>query len=176
MKAQFWSFDIIFAMVIFMFTLVILSFVWYNIGNQLTTASSLGGALAQLQLQTLSNILMSPGTPTDWESWVNATNTLTWNNVSIGLGTGMGNSISPSKVATLMAMSNYNYQDSKSVLGVSYNYYITISSQNMHITLGRNPQYGNPTSVQVESQSVFINGEPANMQVLLWTNTTFGIG
>ncbi len=176
MKAQFWSFDIIFAMIIFVFTVLILSYVWYNIGNQLSSASGFGITSIQTQLQSLNTRISNPGTPANWESQINTTNTVTWTNVSVGLGTGQTNVISYPKVAALVAMSNYKYQSTKALLGISYEYYITISNQDLNITIGRNPQKWNTTSIQVATKNVFINGVPANMRIELWTNTTFGIG
>lgn len=176
MKAQFWSFDIIFAMVIFVFTVLILSYVWYNISNQISSASGFGITSIQTQLQSLNTRILNPGTPVNWESQINTTNTITWNNVSVGLGTGQTNVISYPKIAALEGMSNYNYQSTKAVLGIGYDYYIIISNQNLNITIGKNPQEGNAMSIQIATKNVFINGVPANMRIELWTNTTFGIG
>ncbi len=177
MKSQFWSFDIIFAMVIFVFTIIILSYVWYNIGNQLTLASGFDAVIIQTQLQSLNARITSPGSPVDWESTVTATNSLTWGNVSIGLGTGQANNLAYWKIGTLESMSNSNYQATKALLGISYDYYITLSSPNYQIAIGRNPVNSatKTTSIQVATKSVFINGVPANMKIILWTNTTFGV-
>ena len=38
MKMQFWSFDVIFAIVIFSVAITILAFTWYDINNQLSLA------------------------------------------------------------------------------------------------------------------------------------------
>ncbi len=174
MKAQFWSFDIVFATVIFVLSVVILAYAWLNISGQFAIASSNSGSDMQMQLNTLSSRLTEPGAPQSWNSEVNATNTATWSNISIGLGTGAYEALSAAKIMSLAAMSNYNYQDTKEMLGVGYDYYIVIQGDNYHISMGSSPASG-ATSVLVSTTPVIINDRPVRMQVMLWTNTSFGV-
>jgi hypothetical protein len=127
LKAQFWSFDVIFAMVIFTIALTILGFTWYSVNNQLSLTYGSGSILAQLQTHTLAQNIMSTGYPTSWYSIVNTTNSLTWSNVSVGLALAPTSSnLSISKIYALSAMTSNNYQATKQELGVGYDYYVTI--------------------------------------------------
>ena len=178
MKAQFWSFDVIFAMAIFSSALMLISFVWLGVSGQFSLSYSLGSQIMQAQVQSLQSRILTPGTPSNWNSAVNVIDSSTWNNVSVGLGTGVGSQLSQNKLMDLMAMSNYNsidYQATKSLLGVGYDYYIIINATNYTIKLGMPPYKYNPYAVVVSKQSAFLNGAPATMQVMLWTNKTFGV-
>ncbi len=81
MRAQFWSFDVIFAVVIFGTALVLLTFVWTSISNQYSLSYGLGSANLQAQLQSLQNRILGPGTPSNWNSVLNVSNTMTWSNI-----------------------------------------------------------------------------------------------
>ncbi len=178
MRAQFWSFDIIFAMVIFGASLVILTFVWVNISSQYALSYGLGIQTLQAQLQSLQQRLLLTGVPTTWDNIVNASNTTTWTNISIGLGNGKGNRLSLKKIMTLMAMSNYNtttYQASKALLGIGYDYYIIINGTNETMAMGLPPYNSNPYAIQIARQSGVLNGIPVRIQVIVWTNKTFGV-
>ena len=176
MKGQFWSFDIIFAMVIFVFAVVILTFVWYNVSNQLSLSSGSGIEGLQYQAQSLGDTLLSAVYPASWPAFVNISNTDTWVNFTAGIGTGNGNRISTQKMMELVAMSNYNYEATKSVLGVGYDYYIKITGNGLGIGIGLNPFNNRAASIQVVTKPVVIGNQTAQMQVMVWTNTTFGIG
>jgi hypothetical protein len=179
MKAQFWSFDVIFAIIIFCLALSLVTFVWLGITNQFSLSYGMGTQTMQAQLQSMQSRITGTGIPANWNAAVNVINPTTWNNISIGLGTGIGSQLSQSKIMTFMAMSNYNtttYQATKSLLGIGYNYYILINSTNYTIKLGLAPYSLNPYSIMVAKQSAFLNGVPVTMQLLLWTNKTFGVG
>jgi hypothetical protein len=178
MKAQFWSFDIVFAIVIFGIALVLLTFVWTSISNQYSLSYGMGSANLQAQLQSLQNRLLGTGTPSNWNSAVNVSNTLTWSNVSIGLGTGNGTALSQGKVMTFLAMSGHNataYQATKPLLGVGYEYYIVLYGSNMTMSLGMSPYRTTPTEMQVATQSATLNGAPVTIRIMVWTNKTFGV-
>ena len=176
LKAQFWSFDVIFAMVIFILALSILGFTWYGVNNQLSIGYSSSSTVAQLQAHSLAQNLLSPGVPANWQSVVSVTNTLTWANVSTGLGTSYsGSNLSASKLYTLMAMAGYNYQATKYELGISYDYYITIYSGTININIGRNPANYGALTEYVEKRSAFLGGTPITLQVIVWTNSSLAI-
>ncbi len=178
MKAQFWSFDVIFAMIIFGSALIILTFVWVNVSSQYNIAYGFGLQTMQAQLQSLQTRILEPGSPSDWNSAVNVIDVGTWQNVSIGLGSGSGSAISQDKIITLMAMANYNsitYQATKPLLGVGYDWYIEINYSNTSIGMGLYPYTRNPYAVQVARQSAVLNGVPVKMQIFLWTNESFGV-
>ena len=178
MRAQFWSFDGIFAMVIFVTAIVLLILVWNNLSGQFSLAYGFGVVTMQAQLQSLQNRIVTQGTPANWNSFVNVSKPSTWSNISIGLGAGSGASLSTSKIMTFMAMSDCNtitYQATKPLLGVGYDYYITISGGNTTLAFGVPPYSYRATSIQVARQSVVVNGVPATMQIIVWTNKTFGV-
>jgi hypothetical protein len=175
-KAQFWSFDVIFAMVIFILALTILGFTWYGVNNQLALGYSGGATVAQVQAHSLAQSLLSPGSPTNWQSVAVPANTATWTNVSVGLGTSYsGSNLSASKLYALMAMASQNYQATKYALGVSYEYYISIYGGSIDINIGRNPASHGALSTYVEKRGAFLGGTPVTMQVDIWTNTTLAI-
>lgn len=176
LKAQFWSIDVIFAVIIFSIALTILGFTWYNVNNQLALAYGSGAIIAQLQVHTLAQNLLSPGSPPGWIGMVNTTNTVTWANVSIGLSQAPSSSnISISKLYTFISMSNNNYQATKQELGVGYDYYITIVGGQFNITAGSNPATNGALTVYVERRNAILSGTPVTLTVIVWTNTPLAI-
>ncbi|MCW6159864.1 MAG: hypothetical protein LVQ95_02130 [Candidatus Micrarchaeales archaeon] len=175
-KGQFWSIDVIFAIVIFTVAITILSFTWYNVNTQLSVAIGGGSIIAQLQAHMLADNIFSTGTPPSWQSVVNTTNTSTWKNISIGLGSAPGSTnISTSKLYTFVAMASYNYQATKQKLGVGYEYEIIINGSAINITIGRNPNANGALTTFVEKRSAFLGGNPVNVEVLVWTNSTLAV-
>lgn len=178
MKAQFWSFDVIFAMVIFGTALALLTFAWSSISGQLANTYGLGLQSMQAQLSNLQNRILAQGTPQNWNSQINISDTGTWNNVSIGLGTGQGSQLSLQKIYELAAMTNHNetsYQATKQLIGVGYDYYITVQTQNFTLAMGSYPFDKNPYAVQTTTKSAVLDGMPATIQIMVWTNETFGV-
>lgn len=173
-KSQFWSFDLVFAIVIFTMAMTIIGVEWSNINSQLSIGYSNNANLMQIQAQTLGRSIMSAGSPSDWESTVNPTNASTWP-VGIGIGTGDGSHISPGKLAALEAMASSNYPATKQALGVSYQYYIEIYNGNLNITVGRNPALLNALTIDTAVSNGYIDSDQVTVKVLVWTNTTFGI-
>ncbi|MDE1854776.1 MAG: hypothetical protein KGH57_00435 [Candidatus Micrarchaeota archaeon] len=179
MKAQFWSFDVIFAMIIFGSALILLTFVWVNVSSQYNAAYGYGIQTMQAQLQSLQSRILTQGVPSNWNSVVNVTNTSTWSNVSVGLGTGAGGQLSQGKIAALVAMTSYNtitYEATKPLMGVGYDYYITINSGSFTVAMGLYPYTRNPYALQVARQSAVLNGMPVSVQIIIWTNKSFGVG
>ncbi|MGC8586124.1 MAG: hypothetical protein ACP5K5_01085 [Candidatus Micrarchaeia archaeon] len=179
MKAQFWSFDVIFSIVIFSVAITVLAFTWYQINSQLSIAYGNGAMIMQMQASALASTLLSPGSPSNWNSYVNTTNASTWSGISIGIGTNTS-SIDPNKLYTLMSMANYNYQATKQALGVGFDYYISITGQTsrggaLNISIGENPGTHRALTVYVEKRSSYIDGMPVQVVIELWTNTPFGV-
>ncbi len=178
LKAQFWSFDVIFAVVIFSFAITILAFTWFNINSQLSIGYGNGSGIMQLQLQSLTQSLMSTGVPSNWQSTVNTLNTKTWSSTSIGLVSSQGSyALAPGKVYTFASMSNRNYQATKQALALGFDYYITIRSNSnigsgINMSIGSNPFSKGALTIYVNNVQATMNGVPVTMQVILWTNTT----
>jgi hypothetical protein len=176
MRGQFWSFDVIFGLVIFGIAISILMYVWFTISSQFAVTNSYGIEGMQLDLQSLQAALLSQGSPSSWSSEVTVSNTLTWSELSIGLLNSSETGLSPQKIATLEGMSNANYPATKQLLGVAYDYFITIKTGSTDIQIGSNPADYNATAEQVATTPVTVSGRQAEMQVIVWTNTSFGIG
>jgi len=175
-KAQFWSFDLIFAIVIFTVALTILAYTWYNIDNQLSLSYGSGSEIMQFEAQVLTERILTPGTPADWNGFINSSNSSTWKDISIGLTTSYNSStISPQKVYSFMAMANSDYQATKSDMGIGYDYYIIISGKDINATIGENPEQHNAlTSYVYKTRAVFGN-EPVLVKVIVWTNEPIAI-
>jgi hypothetical protein len=178
LKSQFWSFDVIFAIVIFSFAITILAFTWFNISNQLSLGYGNGTGIMQLQLQSLSQEVFSPGIPANWQSTIDTTNPSTWSGVVVGLSSSQGSySLSPGKVYALASMADYNYQATKQVLDLGFDYYITIKSNSnigsgINISIGSSPFNKGALTIYVDNAEGTMNGVPVRVQMLLWTNTT----
>ncbi|MEM3841285.1 MAG: hypothetical protein QXN59_01150 [Candidatus Micrarchaeaceae archaeon] len=168
---QFWSFDVIFAIVIFTIAMTILAFTWYNINSELAISAGGGATIMQLQAQVLAQSLMSPGYPAHWYSQINISNPSTWQGISLGIGASNGTGISSRKLYTMIAMANLDYGVTKQLLGVGYNYYIMIYNNQINITIGPNPSAGNALTTDVVNKYGYINGQPVKIKIIVWTNT-----
>lgn len=179
MRAQFWSFDIIFAIVIFSVALTLLVYTWYDVNSQLSLVYGNGATIMQLELQSLSRGILEQGVPAYWNSVVNTSNTSTWSGISVGLAAGPHTTeLSESKIYTLMAMASTStgYQNTKQVLGIGYDYYIAITGGGLNITVGENPSTHGALSTFVNSEQAFLGSTPVNVEVEVWTNQPFGVG
>lgn len=179
MKGQFWSIDMIFAIVIFSGGIILLSIVWFGINSQFASSYSDTIGIMQTQLDSLVSRLQAPGSPADWNSAISISSPGTWENVSMGFGSSSDpGTMSLSKIFALEAMSSTSYQSTKQGLGIGFDYYITILSPGAYnISIGLSPFSNNATSIQTATVPVVLStGQPASMRVIVWTNTTFGVG
>ncbi len=174
-KAQFWSIDVIFSIVIFTVALTLLAYTWYNINNQLALSYSDGSTVMSIQAYTISGTLMTPGYPTNWQNDVNLSDSESWDDLSIGLLKNGSNQISNSKLYTFIAMANSNYQATKTSLGASYNYYVVIRGNGINIKIGRNPSLYNATSVVRQTSSAMLNNLQVSVIVETWTNGNLAV-
>lgn len=176
-KAQFWSFDIVFAMVIFMSAITILAITWLNISNQLSISNGGIITLMQLQAQQVGQNLASQGTPGNWYSLVNASLPSTYSNIAAGLASSQGSSsLSSQKLYTLLSMVNENYSDAGLAFGATYDYYIIIKGGPFNITMGRNPITNGAVTTFINKRSAFINGIPVTISVYLWSSSSSAAG
>lgn len=179
MRAQFWSFDIIFAIVIFSVALTLLTYTWYNINSQLSLAYGNGATVMQIEQQSLASTLLTPGSPSYWNSEINTSNASTWTGISVGLANNPDSGIlSPAKVYALMAMASTTtgYQQTKQVLGIGYDYYIVIKGGSLNITIGENPNTNGALTTYTSTSRAFLGGVPVAVQVDVWTSQSFGVG
>jgi hypothetical protein len=175
-RAQFWSFDVLFAIVIFMAAITILALAWFNISNELALSNGGASYIMQLQSQAVAQNLVSAGSPADWQSIINPSSPATWGSIGAGLATLQGSqTLSPAKVYALQSMVNYNYSDAGPVLGTTYNYYIIINSSSFNITMGRNPTTNNAVTTFLNKKSAFINGVAAQITVFIWSGSVSSV-
>jgi hypothetical protein len=179
MKAQFWSFDAVFAIVIFVAIVTVITFVWLGLTDQLSTNTSSTALIMQTQQQTLMSTILTIGSPANWESTISLTNSITWSYVSVGLASAPGSSsLSTDKIMALATFANSNvtdYQASKASLGVSYEYYITIKGSNYNLSIGLNPNTNNALTVYTGTESAIVEGNPALVSVTVWSNQLVGV-
>jgi hypothetical protein len=172
-KAQFWSFDLVFAMIIFMAAITILAITWLNISNQLSVSNGGIATLMQLQAQQIGKNLVSQGNPGNWDSVVNSSLPSTYSNIAAGLASSQGSSsLSSQKLYTLLSMVNNNYSEAGLTFGATYDYYIIINGGPFNITMGRNPITNGAVTTFISTRSAFINGIPVIIKVYLWSSST----
>ncbi len=179
MKAQFWSFDVIFAIVIFSVALTLLTYTWYDVNSQLSLSYGNGATIMQIEQQSLASTLLTPGSPSYWNSEINTSNESTWQGIGVGLANSSGSTVlSPAKVYALAAMASTpaGYQQSKQVLGVGYEYFITIRGGSLNITIGENPETNGALTTYTSTGHAFLGGVPVAVQVDIWTSQPFGVG
>jgi hypothetical protein len=163
--------DMIFAIVIFSIAILLLTYAWFSISQQFSITYTNTLSNMQTNAQQLSNRLVTTGSPASWYYSMDPSNLSTWTNMSIGFAEINGSALSSAKIAKLEAASQVNYQASKQLLGVNYNYYIQIYSPQLYnYTIGLNPSLYNATTVVVSSTPIIMdNGVPATLKVILWT-------
>ena len=144
--------------------------------DQLNVAYAGSSVIMQLQAQTVAQGLLSPGSPLGWSSQINLTEPGSWINesVSVGLGTGKTGNLSSQKIYTLISMASTNYQATKEVLGISYDYDILIRSGAVNVSIGEPPGQFAAKTIYVQKENVIVNGVPGVLTVLIWTNTPLG--
>ena len=167
----------VFAMIVFTVAVIILSTVWAKSNSEFSVISGFGVGNMQQQLLGLEQRILTPGSPSNWNSFISVNSISQWDNISVGLGAGNSSIVSSQKVIELMAMSNTNYQATKQSMGVGYDYYITIFSPNQYnVSIGENPITNNAVAIQTAVIPVVLdNGVAGTMRISVWTNTTFGV-
>jgi hypothetical protein len=180
-KAQIWSIDLVFALVVFGFTITLLTATWAKLSNDISVSRSGPIAVLALQTKSFSDTLMSPGYPQNWYSTVNTVNTSTWSGVVPGIiSSSSPGVISPPKLYSLIALSAYSPRATESLFGNGYNYFVQITgganSGWTNITIGTNPLKAGATDIYVVQRSATLNGAPVSVNIMLWTNSTAGAG
>lgn len=173
MKSQIWSMDLIFSVVIFSFTITVLGIIWLHISNGLVTSYGNTQGVMYMQAGAMSDVLLSPGAPADWQSTIAVTNSLSWTGIAPGIEVVAGQpQISLPKLYALMSMANYNYTATKSLFGIGNDYYVTITSPGPgigNITIGKNPSSYNASTVFVDRRSATLDGSPVWVDIVIWS-------
>lgn len=154
-KGQFFSYDAIVAGVLFILLLTIL----YNYWNSLRTAVSVRIDDSSRIALSVSNVLLTPGYPLDWNSS---------NFNQIGLAEDYNTiKLSEAKVSNLSLISYVNYELMKEKLGVGpYEIYIKIGDEG----IGNSPL--NPTSKVTVTRPAIYKGSLNNISVTIWSGAS----
>jgi hypothetical protein len=180
LKLQIWSLDLIFAVVIFSFTVTIVAVAWLHISNGLSSSYGNSQGIIYLQSTAMSDTLLSTGAPADWVSIVNTTNSLSWRGLAPGIITAPGQSqISPAKLYALESMVSTNYTATKPLFGLGNDYYIIIGSPGKgiaNITIGHNPSAYNASTIYVNKRSAVLYGSTVPITIMVWSNSTSDAG
>jgi hypothetical protein len=179
-KGQIWSMDLIFAIVIFSFTITTIGVAWLHISNGISTSYSSGQGLMYIQSSAMVDTLLSQGFPVDWSSTINSTMASSWKGVVPGIENAAGQpQISGPKLYAFMSMASSNYTATKALFGIGSDYYIVISSPGGgigNITIGHNPLLFNASTILVSRRSAVLAGSPIWVNVEVWTNSSAGAG
>ncbi len=122
-KGQVWSYDILTAVVVFIITFAFLIFFWWSVTTLTTEPRPEGLALGA---RDISDALLSPGNPEDWNTVVDPGDAGTWGAISLlGMGEEFGSQeISIDKASKLVQMDATNYTALKAKLRINYNFYV----------------------------------------------------
>lgn len=174
-RGQFWSFDVLFALIIFVAAVTILAVAWLDVSSGLAIATGGVSYIMQLQSQTVAQNLLSSGSPDNWPSLINPTAPATWGSVGVGLASSLGSaSLSPAKIYALQSMASYNYTAAGPEIGTTYNYYIMITTSVANITIGRNPA-GSAVTTFIARRSALLNGVSAQVVVYIWSGSVSSV-
>jgi hypothetical protein len=183
-KGQVWSYDLIVASIIFITAMAILAYFWWSAR---TNMSENKDAIIRESLK-VSDVLMSPGIPSNWNTLVNISNQSTWSNVQqIGLAESWTNqSLSLDKVYKLTNMSIINYSYVQSKVRSSYDFYLEFKFRNTSNNNLEQPVLMNNTAlvagivysnlakaIAKEDRIVVLNNSIVIMRLSLWSNSNF---
>lgn len=155
-KAQAWGFDLIVATGIFIFGIIV--FFLYTINYPTGEQERLDDLAYEGNI--IADSLLSVGYPTNWTSMTVS---------KIGLLT--DRVIDQNKVEELYSLANANYQRTKSLFGVKYNYFINFSES---IEISSNPIEGiglipqnHANNIKISRVSIYKN-KPVTIEVQVW--------
>lgn len=182
-KGQVWSYDLIVGSLLFVLAMAILAFFWWSVQTNMAENKD---AIIRDSIK-VTDVLMSPGIPPNWDQLVNLSNQTTWSSVQqIGLADSWGNSsLSINKIYALYNMSVTNYSYSQSLIRSNYNYYLLFAFRNTSnsnleqpvLMNGTNLTAGfayNDTIVKALSRVdriVVYNNSIVIMRLYLWSNS-----
>jgi hypothetical protein len=133
-KGQVWSYDLIVGSIIFVIAMGILAFFWWSARTNISENKDAMVA----ESAKVSDVLMSPGIPANWNMLVKLTDQSTWANVQqIGLAEDWGSNIlSIDKLYKFTNMSLLNYPAVKSKIRSRYNFYMELKLRNNSVEVG----------------------------------------
>jgi hypothetical protein len=183
-KGQVWSYDLIVASTIFVMAMAVLAFFWWGVRTNMSEDKE---AIIRESF-TVSDLLMSPGIPQNWNTLVNLSNQSTWSNVQqLGLAESWTNSsLSIDKVYKLLNMSSVNYSTVQNNIRSPYNFYIQLILLNTSNNNAEQPVLMNQTAIIAgipyndatvqaiarDDRVVVYNNSIVIMRLYLWSNST----
>ena len=123
-----WSYDLIVASIVFITAMAILAYFWWSARTNMSEDKE---AIIRESFK-VSDALMSPGFPANWNTLVDPNDQSTWSNVQqIGLAESWANqSLSIDKVYKLAEMSFNNYSYTQSKVSPNYEFYLEFKFRN----------------------------------------------
>lgn len=187
-KGQVWSYDLIVASIIFVAAMAILAYFWWSARTNMSEDKE---AIIRESLK-VSDVLMSPGIPANWNTLVDLSDQTTWSNVQqIGLANSWTNpSLSIDKVYKLVNMSITNYSYTQTLIRSNYNFYMEFKFRNTsnsnleqpvlmnneNITAGIDPTVGNTAltvkAVARDDRIAVYDNSIVIMRLYLWSDST----
>lgn len=183
-KGQVWSYDLMMSSILFVIAMGILAFFWWSARTNMTEEKDTM-TLASIKV---ADTLVSPGSPTDWQSSIDVNNQSTWSDIQqIGLGRSWSdtdsNVISTDKLYSFQMMSFNNYSFTKSRLNSQYDYYIQFIIHNgngsdqmlklngLDLWVGRPFNEITARMIAKTDRVVVYNHSLVIMRVLLWSES-----
>jgi hypothetical protein len=185
-KGQVWSYDLIIASIIFVLAMAVLSFFWWSIR---TNMSENKAAIVRESL-TISDVLMSPGIPENWNVGVDPNDPSTWSNVQqLGLAKSWDNkSLSVDKVYKMTIMSALNYSFVQNEIRSHYNFYVNVTFRNTSngnleqpvllngtttpITMGNMYNLITVKTIAMDDRIAVYNNSIVIIRLYLWSDST----
>ena len=183
-KGQVWSYDLIIGSILFVIAMGILAFFWWSARTNMSEQKD----VLILESIRVADSLVSPGSPTDWETHVNLNDQNTWDDVQqIGLvqswNDNESNILSNCKVYNFRMMSFANYSLTKTKLRSRYDFYIQFiihnanGSDQMATYSGSDLWIGKPfneqtvKSIAKTDRLIVYNHSLVFMRVYIWSDS-----
>jgi hypothetical protein len=168
--------------------MAILAYFWWSARTNMSEDKE---AIIRESLK-VSDVLMSPGIPANWNTLVDLSDQTTWSNVQqIGLANSWTNpSLSIDKVYKLVNMSITNYSYTQTLIRSNYNFYMEFKFRNTsnsnleqpvlmnneNITAGIDPTVGNTAltvkAVARDDRIAVYDNSIVIMRLYLWSDST----
>lgn len=171
-KGQFFSYDAIVSVVIFLLAIGLLITYWWSV----TGVMGLERERIQKEAISLSDVLLTPGNPSDWQTLSSSDrNELR----QYGLTTGWANNVlDVDKIEQMHDWSDDDYDASKNELRLLNDYYIQIVDDNGNSACGSDCEIGAEPPAGVKqvvqaSRVALLNDKVVQVKITLWSNVSY---
>jgi len=181
-KGQVWSYDLIVGSILFVIAMGVLAFFWWSAR---TNISENKDAIVREAVK-VSDVLVSPGIPTNWSASVDPANVNTWAGLQqIGLAEDWDtNVLSVDKISKFMQMSLVDYSLLKTKLRSRYDFYMELTFYNdtseeavkmngANITAGRQFDESTAKTIAKSDRVVIYNKSLVMMKVYMWSDSAW---